>query len=289
MKEYLVVVLLLILIGFAACQPQNETAMNATYGGPLAWVDAPLPDSTIPLGPYSIVFHGADEEGVDEFEVHVNGIKEAIVPVQPSLFNNNPGTLYFAQYDWSPPAPGTYLIEIYARNQRATSNPAPVKIVVIGDLLLPLETGTPTPPYQEPPPPDAPAPEAKECIFTALMGLNCRKGPGIFYDYVDSFVKDQSAKVVGASTGGYHWYVFGPNNGLVCAVSNGPQFGYTEGDCEGQSLFTPEPTPTFTPIPTPTYTPTPRPTGCTVRQAGGDIICVSPCPAGATPGETCTP
>ena len=47
--------------------------------------------------------------------------------------------------------------------------------------------------------------------------------------------------------------------------------------------------PVSTPVPTATPTPTPTPVpGCTVRQAGGGEICVSPCPINAAPGEACT-
>jgi len=296
MKAYLAVILLLLLIALAACSPSEEMAMNdIRISGLEAWIDAPLPNSKIPLAPYTLIFHGANDFGVDQFEIHVNGLPEAVVPAAESLSSQIGNTaLYYGEYAWSPSAPGTYLLSVYARADGELSPPAQVQVVV-GDQseqlpvmeaeppdesLDPVPTSTPTitPTF-------TPTPEPEPCIFTALMGLNCREGPGVIYDYVDSFVKDQSAPVVAASTGGYHWYVIGPNTGLVCAVSNDPVFGYTTGFCDAQPQFTPGPTPTFTPTPEPTE----KPQGCTVRKPGEGIVCVYPCPSGAVPGEPCDP
>ena len=296
MKDHLAVILLLILMPLTACSTPNEPDRNTTtIFGIQAWIDAPLSNAVLPLEPYTLIFHGANEEGVDEFEIHVNGLREAVVPATESLSPQTGNTaLYYGEYSWSPPAPGTYLLTVYAGTQGELSSPAQVQVVVGEELdgLPVIEIETPIvslEPTLTLTPTFTPTPEPEPCIFTALVGLNCRKGPGVIYDYVDGFVKDQSAPVVAASTTGYHWYVVGPNTGLVCAVPNDPRYGYTTGLCEDQPQFTPLPEPTLTPTIQSRSAPTEEADGCTVRQAGGAIICVSPCPRNAAPGEPCTP
>jgi len=295
MKAYKSVILLLILISLAACSTPDETDRNTTIFNIQAWIDAPLTNAVLPLEPYKLIFHGANEAGVDEFEIHVNGVQQAVVPATASLFPQRSNkSLYYGEYSWSPPAPGTYLLAVFAGSQGELSSPAQVQVVVGQELdgLPVIEIETPIvslEPTLTLTPTLTPTAEPEPCIFTSLVGLNCREGPGVLYDYVDSFVKDQSAPVVGASITGYHWYVVGPNTGLVCAVSNDPRYGYTTGLCEGQPQFTPPPEPTLTPTVQVRSAPAEEAKGCTVRQAGGAIICVSPCPRNAAPGEPCTP
>jgi hypothetical protein len=264
-----------------------------SYVSPLqAWIDAPLNNSNIPLSPYKVIFHGAGTSGVDEFELQINGIVVATIPGTPSQLNGSIAeTLILGEYLWTPPAPGTYLLSVRAVNQDDFSPEDRVQVIVDGERAKEIPTTTTAPTFTPTPtltPTQTPTPtvrEPVECIFTASMGLNCREGPGINFNYIDSFVAGQSAVVVGQSTAGYHWYVLGPNNGLVCAVSNDPTYGNTEGDCEEKPRFTPPPTPTNTPEPTATESPL----GCTVRQAGGAIVCVYPCPRNAAPGDPCRP
>lgn len=58
-------------------------------------------------------------------------------------------------------------------------------------------------------------------------------------------------------------------------------FVKVEGDCDSISEFTPLPRPEPTASKDPVQC-------CTVRQIGGAITCVFPCPDGAAPGEACT-
>jgi hypothetical protein len=124
------------------------------------------------------------------------------------------------------------------------------------------------------------------CAFTAKVNLWCRSGPGsLIYPQIDYFTPEQSALVIGFSPDGFFAQVEGANNHVPCYVSLDEQFGTLSGECSNLPVLVPPPTPTQTPSLTPSSTP---PTlGCTVRQSGGAIICVSPCPAGAAPGETC--
>lgn len=159
-------------------------------------------------------------------------------------------------------------------------------VVAAGQSLAGTPTITITPTYTFTPmlrftltPTFTTTPEPKACTVTALVNLFCRPAPG--YEPIDEFTAGQSAAVVAQSE--FLYQVNGLNSGRLCTVPKDAAFVRTEGDCGT--------VPGFTPLlpPTPTENPTLEPVqGCTVRQAGA-IICVSPCPAGALPGEACTP
>jgi hypothetical protein len=222
------------------------------------------------LEPYKLVFHGASEVQITEFVINVNGSLFTSVP--PTSADEN-GTLFYGESLWSPPAPGTYLIEVRAIGNEQSSSPVHVQVTVLGDEEDDdLVTPTPTDEIEE----------VEGCIYTALVNLNCRLGPGSEYISIGFFLPDQSAPVVGKTADDFYWYVVAPDTGNVCTVPNNLEYGYVEGDCGVMPEFTP--VPTITPTPTPTPVP-----GCTVRQAGGGEICVSPCPTNAAPGEACTP
>jgi hypothetical protein len=289
MKVKTWMMLALICFGLAACdQPERATGSLSPVPNPSqTWIDAPLPNSNIALLPYKIVFHGASFVGISEFELQVNGAVVAMVPpVSTSSGGSQYGTLFLGEYLWTPPALGTYLIAVRAKGNGQFSSLDQVQVTVGGDdveEMAPLRS-TPTASPTPSPTFTATIEEPVECTFRAITNLFCRLGPGKDYKDIDSFVPGQTAPIVGQSLDGYYWYVLGPISGRTCTVPADPRFGETTGDCENKPLFTPIP-PTLTPTPTPTE----QPLGCTVRQAGGAIICVSPCPAGASPGETCTP
>lgn len=263
MKTRMGIILGLISIIFAACEKPIQTLVVPTSppGPSQTWIDAPLPNSNLPLLPYKLVFHGASFVGVTEFEIEVNGSLEASVPpISTGSGGSQYGTMFMGEYNWNPPAPGTYLIQVRAKGNGAFSSPDQVQVTVGGGGFEPMD----------------PTPErVKECIYTALINQFCRRGPGTGFSQTDHFVPEQTAPIIGQSPDGFFWYVIGPNYGEVCTVPVDASFGEASGDCE----ILPE----ITPIPEE------RPSGCTVRQAGGEIICVSPCPDGAAPGDPCTP
>ena len=87
--------MLIGLVGFilAACdQPVRATALPTSQPGPSqTWIDAPLNNSTLPLIPYTIVFHGASFVGVTEFEIQING---AVIATVPPLTTGSGGSQY---------------------------------------------------------------------------------------------------------------------------------------------------------------------------------------------------
>lgn len=266
MKTRISIIFGLISLVFTACDRPIQTMVVPTSppGPSQTWIDAPLPNSILPLLPYKLVFHGASFVGVTEFEIKVNGNIEAVVPsLSSSSGGAQYGTLFLGEYTWTPPSPGVYLILVRAKGNGVFSLPDQVTVTVAGDFA----SSSPTPTVGK----------NEQCTFTALINQFCNRGEG--YDAIDNFVAGQSAQIIGRSTDGLFWYVIGPNYGEVCTVLTEEGFGEVSDGCETMPRFTPMPTPI----------PTESPLGCTVRQAGGTIICVYPCPAGANPGESCRP
>ena len=265
MRTRIGILLGLITIVITACEKPFPTLVVPTDppGPSQTWIDAPLPNATLSLKPYTLVFHGASFVGIDEFEIEINGSVEASVPpLSTGSGGSQYGTMFMSEYSWDPPAKGTYLIQIRSKGNGSYSPPAQVQVTVGGSDFDKDEN---TPPIKE----------VEECTYTASINHFCRRGPGSGFTEIDNFVPEQSAPVIGQSPDGFFWYVIGPNYGEVCTVPVDDGFGVVFGDCEIL--------PAFTPIPEESRS------GCTVRQTGGGIICVSPCPDGAVPGEFCTP
>ncbi len=257
MNKKIWVIMLLISILISACDKPVRATLPP--GPDQTWIDDPLPNSTIPQLPYKIVFHGASFVGVTEFEVQIDGVVLASVPpISSGSGGPNYGTMFLGEYEWTPPAPGTYQLKVRARANGQFSSPDQIQVTVSGGELIII------PPLQIPVTVSGdeliiipPLPIIKECTFTALINQFCRLGPGMGYEAIDNFVVHQSASIIGQSTDDFFWYVYGPNYGELCTVPKAERFGETDGDCAEQPRFTPIPLPS----PTPTLEPTPCPAG----------------------------
>ncbi len=291
MNSKLRLILVLFCIAIAACNKPDP--VRPTPSPNQTWIDAPLHGSTLPIAPYSIVFHAASPSGIDTFEVQIDGVVlDTVAPMSTGSGGSNYGTLFHSESTWTPAAPGTYLISVRSKsNSGPFSSPALAQVTVVSDLelqvstppamlTLPATEGLPV--FTAPPTPTpAPTPTATpgECIYTALANLYCRTGPGSsLYPAVDSLVPGQSSHVLGLSPDGFFAQIEGVNNLLACYVPLGERYGILEGACGDLLTLIPPPMPP---------TETPQIVGCTQRQAGGDIICVYPCPDRAAPGEAC--
>ncbi len=136
-----------------------------------AWIDAPLDGMTLPLGPYTIVFHASAPLGVKLMEVRING------QVLASLPNPDPAQgLVHLEQAWQPQAPGRYVIRVRAQDTAGTwTDPDEVSV------LIESSTETPTPtaglsPSPTPTPTRTPTPTATVSIFGAL-----RVSTNVFY------------------------------------------------------------------------------------------------------------
>ncbi len=265
-RNFLILSLMLICLGLccSACDPESLPVPELAPGFTTqAWIDAPLDGARIPLATYEIVFHAASPLGLEQVELAINGQRVTVLDLaeRPYFFQD--------RFDWLPPAPGTYLLEVRAAAGGSFGLPAYARIEVGGaeqpaaNPITPTPTatatatGTPTPSPSLTP---TSAVEERACRVTALANLFCRQGPGRAFEPLDSFTPGLSADVVGRSTDGFFWYVIGPNFGHLCTVPDNPQLVELRGACSQLPRFTPIPSPTATATPTatPTATDTPR-------------------------------
>jgi hypothetical protein len=139
-KVFTIIILALMVLG--ACGPQ-ESLQAEFANGSQAWIDAPLPGSSLPLAAVEIVAHAASPDGIASFEINLNGqLLAKTVPDTASIDQ----TLMYTRYSWQPAAPGSYLIEVRAfdRNNQP-GPPAQVVVEVGGPTPSPTPTLTPTP------------------------------------------------------------------------------------------------------------------------------------------------
>jgi hypothetical protein len=241
---------LILLIGFSIAVAACGGLSTPSPGPNQTWIDAPLPNSNLPEAPYLLQFHAASHLGVDQFEVRVNGALLGSMPPQPLVGEGGPlGTLFYGQYEWTPPGPGEYLIGVLAKSGNGGVGPQVEVQVTVGGLqpVVSLPTST----LAEGP---------SSCVYTALVNLFCREGPGTDYLERDTFNEGEMADVVGQSADGLHAVVIGPHNNVQCYVPVGEPWGELQGSCEDLRVFIPPPTATATPIPPVPVTPTPSPT-----------------------------
>ena len=135
------VFLLLALVAAGCNMPAGvPTAVVPQLGGDQhAWMDAPLDGMNLPLAPYEVVFHGADNAGVNLGQLSVNGTLETELP------NPTTGSLVTTfQHVWEPAAPGTYTLTARIQNgSGAWSNESSV-VVTVGEMTPTATTHTPT-------------------------------------------------------------------------------------------------------------------------------------------------
>jgi hypothetical protein len=229
----LIVTLLLASI-LAACGPQNMPASS-----PQTWIDAPIHGSTIPLAPYQIIAHAAFPAGISQFELAITGQGPVVLPVPADQAGQS---LVYIQHAWTPPAPGTYLIQARAAGPDGAYGQMIEAQVHVGDEK---STGEPTKASNP-----TGTPTQGTCQVEAVVNLFCRAGPGSIYKDLDSFTPGQMAPIVGQSLDGQYWYVTGPNLGVTCTVPTGPAFVIVHGEnCGVAPRFTPPPTPRPTEAP----------------------------------------
>lgn len=259
----LILFIILCILGFccAGCELEAKIPpMLVSEPATQTWIDAPLDGSTIPLAPYQIIFHAASSSGLTRIELLING------QIVNSWTPEGNQTIFADTYDWLPPAPGTYLIEVRSSESNASGLPAQARIHVIHQEEMATETFTPTPkestPTSTPTRTVTPTPttaERQPCEVKALANLFCRQGPGRSFEPEYSFTPGQSATVIGRSEDGFFWYVIGPNFGKMCTVPNDTKLIEVIGDCDQLPRFTPMATPSATATPTATPTPTETP------------------------------
>jgi hypothetical protein len=140
MNSKLWLILVLFCIAIAACNKPDP--VRPTPSPNQTWIDAPLHGSTLPIAPYSIVFHAASPSGIDTFEVQIDGVVlDTVAPMSTGSGGSNYGTLFHSESTWTPATPGTYLISVRSKSSSGPfSSPALAQVTVVSDLELQAST-----------------------------------------------------------------------------------------------------------------------------------------------------
>jgi hypothetical protein len=114
----------------ASCD--GATPMPPTAPPIFTWIDAPSPNASLPLAPTTISFHGATPNGVELFQIRINGqLTDTVNPMSTGSGGSQYGTLFFAETEWSPQNAGTYLISVQAKaNGGPFGEPTEVEVTV---------------------------------------------------------------------------------------------------------------------------------------------------------------
>jgi len=160
---------LLIIFVAAACNPGAASTPPPEIP---CWWDQPLANSTYEdLSTIPLTFHCASLQGVEMMMVKVNGLTEVeLAPSTTGSGGPEMGTLFLGEASWTPPAFGTYLLEVQARQAGGEYGPATaIQVSFQSQALaeLPVLPSPPTPAATDLPA-DTPEPTPEEEI--ALLG-----------------------------------------------------------------------------------------------------------------------
>lgn len=108
---WLAAVLILTACNLPGQDPDRGSSLVSLVIGPRSWIDAPLHNSSHPLGPVEIIAHGSDVEGISELALSVNG--EDLSHISP---DDAAAVLVTIRETWTPSSPGTYLLQVRARS-----------------------------------------------------------------------------------------------------------------------------------------------------------------------------
>jgi hypothetical protein len=141
--------LFLALFATIAAQCEPQAAQKVAQVGPRTWIDAPLPNSNLPLASVEIISHSSDPLQIVQVELSVNG-----AVVRTDLNPDSQRTLATMRQPWMPPGPGNYTLMVRAQNSTGVWGDYATTVVTVGGA-----PGAPTPPTATPslvpPPPPA--------------------------------------------------------------------------------------------------------------------------------------
>ncbi len=135
--------LISVLAGCNGKQIVRQTINIPGFDATQAWIDAPLPEMHIPLAPYEFVAHGTDQGGISQLEWILGGASLGIVDAK-----NSADKLATFMFLWTPPGPGTYTLQVRAKNNANKWSELDEAVFFVGDItptvtLIPSDTPTP--------------------------------------------------------------------------------------------------------------------------------------------------
>jgi len=263
----LLAVLVIAIIGTSIFLFRNNR--QAVSGDiPTVIISSPVNGSEFDVGQKVVVQATAtDALGVTRLELWVGGqmVAEANSPAP------NGQSPFTAVLEWTPQVEGSYSLSVRAFNtDGGESAPTTINLNVVGSVLSPKATVTPTPT-------ETPNIESTP-MGVVRTDLNVRAGPGTQYEVVGRLAANTEVEIVGQNQAGSWWYIVYPDtpdgHGWV-AADYVPSTNSDTVPVVAPPTPTPTPTETPTPVPTATDTPTPTTTPTSV-------------PATATPSPTPT-
>ena len=142
-RSLLLITLISLLVGCNGKQIIRQVVNLPGFDAPQAWIDAPLPEMHIPLAAYEFVAHGTDQGGISQLEWILDGASLGIVDAK-----NSADKLATFMYLWTPPGPGTYSLQVRAKNSANKWSELDEAVFIVGDItptitLIPSDTPTP--------------------------------------------------------------------------------------------------------------------------------------------------
>jgi hypothetical protein len=245
-------ILVVVIIAAVTAYYLTQERGSAVAGIPAVVITAPTANSQVPINvPVTVQATASDPSGVKRMELWVSNIKtaDAVSPV-----DQGQATLT-ASFQWTPPAPGSYTLEVKAFNsQGQVSAPTTVLVNAVGEAGSGTPPPTLTPETATPTVPSNPS-------QTTKTDLNVRAGPGIQYDLLGLLPAGVTVEIIGRDETRQWWQIrFNAAADAVGWVAADPAFS-TTANVDSVAVAQAPPTPTGTPTPTntvipPTSTPT---------------------------------
>lgn len=118
-KKGIIFIICVLAISVLSCAiPNQAPTVFIAPAQAQAAIDMPKDGEVIPFAPYEIVYHGSDLTEVSQLELGINSLP---VTIQS---NPAPGTGFvLMRFIWTPPAPGSYILQTRAQNQKGEWGP----------------------------------------------------------------------------------------------------------------------------------------------------------------------
>ncbi len=244
------VVIIILLAAAVTAYLFTRNSGPTTTAIPQTVITAPLNNSQVTVNqPVTVQATATDAAGIVRVELWISGQKnsEAVSPAASGQ------STFTATFQWTPPAPGSYTIEIRSYNRQDILG-APTLITV--NAIPETETLAQTPTVT-PLPPTATVPTTP--LLVTKTDLNVRAGPGLVYDVLGLLTANTQSALLGRSEDGQWWQIefSGAANG-VGWVSSTPDYADAF-NSKNLPVIPAPPPPTATPTETPTNTATPTP------------------------------
>ncbi|PWH20682.1 MAG: hypothetical protein DDG58_01525 [Ardenticatenia bacterium] len=266
-----IIVVLILALGGMISYVLSTPAAPVAPVAPVVFVQSPSAGTQVRVNePVKVSAVANDAQGVMRLELWVGG---TLIGQQSVANGETPKTLQ-AEWVWTPPAAGSYTLQLKAYNiQGVASEPVMLFLVVVPAPTEPPLTATPTP-------------EETGALAITTVALNVRQGPGQHYPILGLVPPGTKLRIVGKNPEATWWQVVYPEGsegrGWVFA-----DFTQASDTSEVPVVVTPEPptpTATATSLPTPTYTrmptftpspsPSPTPVGPVVELVAARVSLV---------------